>query len=96
MKKTQCRHCHPIELVDTDASVLVADGGQESLNTVLDNIEERVVPCTTAVCPNCNHISILSSGTVDSLLCTVVMWRRLKEWIDEVGVVKDDNGADIY
>ena len=92
---TQCRHCHPVQLDDTYASVLIANG-QQRLGTVLQNIEERIIPCTTAVCPNCDNISVLSNGSVDSLLRTVAMWRRLKEWIDEAGEIKDDDGTDIF
>ncbi len=40
------------------------------------------MPCVTAVCPKCEHVSVLSDGTMESLLGTVYMWQRLREWID--------------
>ena len=80
---------------DTYASVLVADGPTR-LPDLLGRLEQRIIPCTTAVCSHCNQISALSTGSIDSLLRTVVMWRRLKDWIDEVGETKDMNGEDIF
>jgi|APCry1669189070_1035195.scaffolds.fasta_scaffold07899_2 hypothetical protein len=92
---TQCRHCFAFRMDDTYASVLVADGPTR-LPVLLGRLEQRIIPCTTAVCSHCNQISALSNGSIDSLLRTVVMWRRLKDWIDEVGETKDMNGEDIF
>ncbi|MBV5332488.1 hypothetical protein JZU54_02740, partial [bacterium] len=61
---------------DTYASVLVADGPTR-LPVLLGRLERLISPCTTAVCSHCNQISALSNGSIDSLLRTVVMWRRL-------------------
>lgn len=92
---TQCRHCACVAVSDTYASVLIADG-PTLLPELLERLEERIIPCTTAVCPRCDRISTLSNGTVDSLVRTVVMWRRLKDWIDEAGEIKDDDGSDLF
>jgi hypothetical protein len=91
----QCRHCNPFPITDTYASVLIASGTSR-LPLFLDRIEERIIPCTTAVCPACNRITTLSSGSVESLLRTLVMWRRLKEWIDEAGEIKSTDGEDLF
>ena len=79
---TQCRHCNPFSLSDTYASMLVANG-QLSLSRLIDTLETRLIPCVTAVCPGCDQTSIVSSGSVESVLRTVVMWQRLGEWIDQ-------------
>ena len=82
MQPTVCRHCTRSRFQNkTYASVLVT-GGTDGLATALSDLESRIVPCVSAVCPSCEKISVLSNGTTESLLCTVYMWQRLKDWID--------------
>jgi hypothetical protein len=77
----RCRHCAGFSLAEkkTYASVLVA--GDVLLETV-ELLERRIIPCVTAVCPNCDRVSLISDGSVDSMLCSIFMWQRLREWID--------------
>ncbi len=63
----------------TYASVLVA--GNALLATV-ESLERRIIPCVTAVCPNCDRVSLISDGSTESMICSIFMWQRLKEWID--------------
>jgi hypothetical protein len=75
-----CRHCHCASFDDkTYASVLVSSG---KLMPEIQSLETRIIPCVTAVCPTCDRVSVLSDGTTESVLCTLFMWQRLKEWID--------------
>lgn len=77
-----CRHCaSPAFNPCSYASVLVT-GGAKELHAVITELETRIVPCVTAVCPKCEQVSILSDGSTESLLCTIFMWQQLKEWID--------------
>ena len=85
---TKCRHCNPFPLKDTYASILVGNGEARLLDT-LDSLEQRLIPCVTAVCPQCEQVSVVSAGTIESVLCTVVMWRCLQEWIDRDGAAGD-------
>lgn len=77
----RCRHCAGFSLDDrsTYASVLVA--GNVFRSTV-ESLEERIVPCVTAVCPDCDRVSLISDGSTESMLCSIFMWQRLREWID--------------
>jgi hypothetical protein len=78
----RCRHCENIPLCDESyASVLVGDTGCFLRTAQL--IEKRIIPCVTAVCPDCNRVSLLSSGTMESCVRTVAMWRRVAEWVDQ-------------
>lgn len=77
---TCCRHCARLALgPETYASTLV--GGGSLLKTV-ESIENRIIPCVTAVCPVCGRVTVLSNGTTASCVRTVAMWRRLAEWVD--------------
>lgn len=77
-----CRHCSDVKFDQTSyAAVLVT--GKEELHATIDTLEQRIVPCVTAVCPKCEHVSVLSDGSTESLLCTLYMWQRLREWIDK-------------
>ena len=79
---SRCRHCNHLEFNKASyASVLVA-GGADGLHEIIADLESRIVPCVTAVCPKCEHVSVLSDGSTESLLCTVYTWQRLREWID--------------
>lgn len=76
-----CRHCSSVKFnQDSYAAVLVTSGALQ--NTITD-LEQRIVPCVTAVCPKCEHVSVLSDGSTESLLCTLYMWQQLREWIDK-------------
>jgi hypothetical protein len=98
----RCRHCAGFSLDDrtTYASVLVA--GNDLCNTV-ESLEERIVPCVTAVCPECDRVSLISDGSTESMLCSIYMWQSLREWIDTgytsalpaevVSVVKDGDSV---
>ena len=80
--RTVCRHCTPQTLNHRSyASVLVTNGA-EGLSAVLSDLESRIIPCVSAVCPECERISILSDGSTESVLCTVYMWQRMRQWID--------------
>ena len=81
---TICRHCDPFPLTDTYASMLI-ENGEAGLRKTMDSLEQRLIPCVTAICPKCDRVSVVSTGSVDSVLRTVVMWRCLKEWIDRDG-----------
>ena len=56
---TKCRHCNPFPLKDTYASILVANGEAHLLNT-LDSLEQRLIPCVTAVCPQCEQEKVVN------------------------------------
>jgi hypothetical protein len=80
---TRCRHCTHIGLgLDTYASVLVVGDKKGGLVNTIESMEKRIIPCVTAICPECGMVSLLSNGTSESCLRTVVMWRRLAEWVD--------------
>jgi hypothetical protein len=57
--------------------------GPDGLAKTLSDLESRIIPCVSAVCPECDRISVLSDGTTESLLRTVHMWQRMREWIDD-------------
>jgi hypothetical protein len=76
-----CRHCSDVTFDHTSYAAVLVAGGE--LHTTIDTLEQRIVPCVTAVCPKCEHVSVLSDGTTESLLCTLYMWQRLREWIDQ-------------
>ena len=77
----RCRHCAGFSLEDriTYSSVLVAGS---ALKRTVESIEERIIPCVTAVCPNCDRVSLISDGSTESMLCSIFMWQRLGKWID--------------
>ena len=77
----RCRHCAGFSLDDriTYSSVLVAGS---VLRRTIESIEERIIPCVTAVCPTCDRVSLISDGSTESMLCSIFMWQRLREWID--------------
>jgi hypothetical protein len=77
----QCRHCAGFSLEDrtTYASVLVAGN---IFRSTVESLEERIVPCVTAVCPECDRVSLISDGSTESMLCSIFMWQSLREWID--------------
>ena len=79
---TKCRHCNPFPLKDTYASILVGNGEARLLDT-LDSLEQRLIPCVTAVCPQCGKVTVLSGGTTPSVVNTIVMWKHLRPWIDD-------------
>jgi len=76
-----CRHCSKAEFATSYASVLLLDGSDNVMKTVSE-LESRQIPCVSAVCPNCERISVLSDGGIDSLLRTVYLWTKMREWID--------------
>ncbi len=76
----RCRHCANLLFEETSyASTLV--GGGSLLHTI-QSAEERIIPCVTAVCPDCDRVSLLSDGTLESCVRTVAMFQRLAEWVD--------------
>ena len=98
--RRRCRHCAGFSLKDrsTYASVLVAG---TVLSKTVEQLEQRIIPCVTAVCPECNQVSLISDGSTESMVCSIYMWKRLREWIDtgyevmeaiEVSTVKDEGG----
>jgi len=81
MPSSLCRHCSDVKFDHRSYAAVLVSGGE--LHTTIDALEQRIVPCVTAVCPKCEHVSVLSDGTTESLLCTLYMWQRLREWIDK-------------
>ena len=77
-----CRHCASLSFNSKSYASVLVTGDGENLARTLANLESRILPCVSAVCPNCENISVLSNGTTESLLCTIYMWQRLREWID--------------
>jgi hypothetical protein len=80
----RCRHCAGTTLEDcaaTYSSVLIT-GGERAMKTMVESLEERIIPCVTAVCPACDRVSLISDGSTESMLCSIYMWQRLREWID--------------
>ena len=77
----RCRHCAGFSLDDrsTYASVLVAG---DVLHITVERLEQRIIPCVTAVCPDCDQISLISDGSTESMIGSIFMWQRLREWID--------------
>ena len=79
---TICRHCANVDLStskQTYASVLVC--GTEPLDAVVRDIESQIIPCVAACCPVCGRMSILSTGSLVSVLGTIVTGRRLACWL---------------
>jgi hypothetical protein len=64
----------------TYSSILIT--GTDTMKTTVESLEERIIPCVTAVCPACNRVSLISDGSIESMLCSIYMWQRLQEWID--------------
>ncbi len=85
----RCRHCAGFSLdgTATYSSVLVAGS---VLRTAVESIEKRIIPCVTAVCPDCDRVSIISDGSTESMLCSIFLWQRLREWIDTGYVAEGD------
>jgi hypothetical protein len=78
-----CRHCSDLKFNKGSYASVLVTGGADALHTTIADLESRIVPCVTAVCPKCEHVSVLSDGSTESLLCTLYMWQRLREWIDK-------------
>jgi len=76
-----CRHCSKIKFGTSYASVLLLNGGDNVMKTITE-LESRQIPCVSAICPKCERVSVLSDGSIDSLLRTVYMWTKTREWID--------------
>jgi hypothetical protein len=94
----RCRHCagFPLEGRTTYSSVLVT--GSNAMRTMVESLEERIIPCVTAVCPDCDRVSLISDGSTESMLCSIYMWQRLREWIDtryEVGAVGGSSSSSV-
>jgi hypothetical protein len=85
-----CRHCVPFTLADTYASRLLTHG--TPLGEFVDNLEHRIIPCATALCPECGNVTIISKGTTPSVINTIVMWHHLRRWIDESSEFCDKPG----
>ena len=64
------------------------------MRMMVESIEERIIPCVTAVCPECDRVSLISDGSTESMLCTIFMWRSLREWID-TGFVKEERSTEV-
>lgn len=77
-----CRHCTSLKFDQTSYASVLVTGDSEGLQKTVSELESRIIPCVTAICPKCEHVSVLSNGTHESLLCTVYMWQRLRGWID--------------
>jgi hypothetical protein len=80
---TLCRHCASLQFDQASYASVLVTGGTDGVQTVVADLESRIVPCITAVCPKCERVSILSDGTLESLLCTMYTWQRLRNWIDK-------------
>ena len=80
--KTICRHCHPLSYNNKSYASVHVTGGTDGLPAAIADLESRIIPCVSAVCPECERTSILSDGSTESVLCTVYMWQRMKQWID--------------
>jgi hypothetical protein len=52
------------------------------LHITVERLEQRIIPCVTAVCPDCDQISLISDGSTESMIGSIFMWQRLREWID--------------
>lgn len=76
-----CRHCTPFALGDTYASQILTQG--VPLLQFVETMELRIIPCATAVCPQCGKVTVLSGGTTPSVVNTIVMWKHLRPWIDD-------------
>ena len=83
--KTVCRHCSPPTLNGGSYAAVLVTSSAEGLPAMLGDLESRIIPCVSAVCPVCERISILSDGSTESVLCTVYMWQRMRQWIDTAG-----------
>ena len=79
----RCRHCAGLSLEEcTTYSTILITGSDHTMKTMVESLEERIIPCVTAVCPACNRVSLISDGSTESMLCSIYMWQRLREWID--------------
>ena len=89
---TFCRHCRPVPFARTYASVLVlgekgADsalqGAPASIRSAIEKVEaEGIVPCLTAVCPECGQVTALMvEGCCDPHVHVLGVWRRLGPWL---------------
>ena len=81
--RTLCRHCASLAFDRVSYSSVLVTGGTDGVQTTIADLEARIVPCITAVCPVCERVSVLSDGSLESLLCTVYMWQRLRDWRDK-------------
>ena len=79
----RCRHCAGLSLETcTTYSTIIITGSDHTMKTMVESLEERIIPCVTAVCPACDRVSLISDGSTESMLCSIYMWQRLREWID--------------
>ena len=83
MPQTTCRHCASLTFNPKSYASVLVTGGTDGLPATIADLESRIVPCVTAVCPRCENVSVLSDGSTESLLGTVYLWQRMREWIDK-------------
>ena len=85
-----CRYCSPFSLQDTYASQILTQG--VSLQEFVETMEHTIIPCATAVCPQCGKVSLLSAGNTPSVVNTIVMWKHLRRWIDDSSQLGNEPG----
>lgn len=83
----KCRHCtrSPAEMEEPSAaSVLIL--GEKSILSAVEELEaEGVLPCLTAVCPNCQRISILTEEGHGACAHVLGLWARMRPFLEGVG-----------
>ena len=77
-----CRHCASSSFNPASYASVLVTGGADGLPTTLSDLESRIVPCVTAVCPQCEKVSVVSDGSTESVLGTIFLWQKTREWID--------------
>ena len=77
-----CHHCASSSFNPSSYASVLVTGGIDGLPKLIRDLESRIVPCVSAVCPKCQKVSVLSDGSTESVLGTIFMWQKTREWID--------------
>ena len=76
-----CRHCHPKPFERSYASVILL--GQQDLRASVDELESKgIMPCLTAICPECSKLSVIyNADDIAPFVHTIALWKRLGPYL---------------
>ena len=76
-----CRHCTSYHISPTFASVALLEN-KDVVECVNELESQGIVPCVTAMCSQCNNISlILYNGVEDPVTHTLAIWKHFKPYL---------------
>ena len=87
MHAPACRHCAAIDLdakMSYAARILLAP--DQTLRSMVEKLEAEIRPGVTAVCPECDRVSIITQdGSAGAFAHTLGLWRVFGPFLDGLG-----------